>query len=113
MKKEEVAILPDTLVLGIFGTKNYGYFMKQGCITYMVLTDRYPGVYGIIDIIENGCKDSNKIIFILDGVKFPIDIKKSITCQELLLVCSNEDFFTKTIFIRGDNVIDFDKNLVL
>jgi hypothetical protein len=52
------------------------------------------------------------IIFILDDIRFPIS-KSSITCQELELICEDGELFDKTIFVKGENVIDFDKNLVL
>jgi hypothetical protein len=113
MKRSEIEIGPNTLLLGIFSTETFHYFYTTDCENYRNLVPRYPKATSVIDIVKCGAIDADKIIFILDDIHFPIDIDKSITCHELYLICSDEKLFNKTIFVKGENVIDFDKNIVL
>lgn len=116
MKKEEIVITDKTIVLGIFTTNAFYYFESKGAVDYGEFYYKVPGVPNTIDVLDSvqmACNWAEKIIFVLDRVEFPINPSKSITCGELALICKNEDLFNKTIFVKGDNVIDFDRNLVI
>lgn len=116
MKIHDIEFKPITIVLGVFFTKTFDYFKKQksGEVkTYGTFVNWWPGPeWDTIQVVEFACNRADMIIFILDDVKFPIDPDKSITCKELLLICQNDVFFNKTTFVKGENIIDFDRNLV-
>lgn len=115
MKKEELDVPYHTIVLGIFKEPTFRYFHSRRALQYDEFW-MFEGVYadddGIVDTVEKAAKWAKKVIFVLDGVRFPIDAKRSITCAELQRICNNEEIFAKTVFVKGDNVIDFDKNLI-
>lgn len=121
MKKEEIEIVDNTIVLGIFNTETFQYFrFNTGVITWFNLHELLASVSTrinkhedpVLNRIELACSVASKIIFILDDVHFPIDIDRSTTCGELSIVCENEELFKKTVFVKGDNVINFDKNIL-
>jgi len=111
MIKEWIELKEKCIVLGIFGTNTYNYFRnKPGVIGYNVFNAWYIG--DVMHCVHNAAIWAEQIIFVLDDVKFPINILESITCQELALICSKEDLYNKTVFVKGDNVIEFDRNLI-
>lgn len=110
MKREEIHITSHTIVLGIFTENNFEYFLRIGAMGYGEFGSGIIG--GVVDTVEWAAKASEKIIFVLDGVYFPINPTESFTCAELELICKNEQLFSKTIFVKGENVISFDKNLL-
>lgn len=115
MKKEEVDVPYHTIVLGIFKEPIFKYFASRGALQYdefWMFDSIYAHNDGIVDTVEKAAKWAKKVIFVLDGVRFPIDAKRSITCAELKRICEDDDLFEKTVFVKGDNVIDFDKNLI-
>lgn len=114
MKKEDVEIIGKTIVLGVFDTVTFRYFVIQRrAISYSRFEDWSAYEESLFTKVEIACEMADKIIFVLDDVHFPIDPQESITCMELKIVCDNKDFFNKTVFVKGDNIIDFDKNLVI
>lgn len=119
MKITEIVPNEDTIVLGVFSTSTFGYISNlKNVYGYSKFTQWYkdePDYINttIVDFVRHACEIAGMIIFILDEVHFPINPKKSHTCRELLLICENDHFFDKTVFVKGENVIDFDKNLVL
>lgn len=116
MKIHDIEFKPITIVLGVFNTKTFSYFRAQDdeiVHTYSSFLNWYRAdKWKTIEVVENACNKADMIIFILDDVHFPIDPSKSITCRELELICQNDVFFNKTTFVKGENVIDFDRNLV-
>lgn len=105
-----------TVLLGIFDTPTYGHVCKLKNVNgYSQFHDWDPSNYNkdVIKAVSFACQIADMIIFILDKVHFPVNTEKSITCKELVLICGNEELFNKTVFVKGDNIIDFDKNLVL
>jgi hypothetical protein len=113
MKKEEVKVTSKTIILGVFHTNTFDYFVKiKGAVYFDQFANWCSDMCNLYEIVENACYKANKIVFVLDDVHFPINPEKSITCRELQIVCDNEDYFNKTVFVKGDNVIDFDKNLI-
>lgn len=119
MKISEIEITSETILLGVFGTKTYEYFKSKnisswGDYIYALTPITPPNGYfsGVARYVYAALIKCDKVIFVLDEVHFPIDIKRSITCEELKLICQHEEFFKKTVFVKGDNVINFDKNLV-
>ncbi len=118
MKASEIAITEKTILLGVFGTKTFVDFRtKNKSIKWY--TDfwkmcnpegEYPAV---LRLVRLACEYADKIVFVLDDVHFPIDVKNSVTCAELELICKFEEFYNKTTFIKGENVIEFDRNLVI
>ncbi len=116
MKKEEVIITDKSIVLGVFFTDNYQYFTNRLCYTYhkfKEINKQWFQCASILETVKTTCEIANQIVFILDDVYFPINPNKSHTCMELQLICENIKFFNKTIFIKGENVINFDRNLVI
>ena len=113
MKRRYIKIKPCTIVLGIFDTDTFRYFNGRANVaSYNTFINWYERST-IIQTVTFACNKAEMIIFVLDDVQFPIDPQNSYTCSELELICKNEKFFNKTIFVKGKNVIDFDKNLVL
>jgi len=112
MKKEEIGIATKSIVLGVFDSNNWLYFRNRGCIGYGRFYTITGDCNSIIEKVERACELASQIIFCLDMVYFPIDINESVTCSELQLICNNTILFNKTIFVKGDNVIQFDKNLL-
>lgn len=113
MKIADFKPIDNTILLGIFDTSTFQYFKKQKNVDSYAVFSGWTDAMRIIDIVEFACNRANMIIFVLDDVRFPIDIRSSHTCAELELICKNDTFFNKTVFVKGENVIDFDKNLVL
>lgn len=115
MKRDQIVILPKCIVLGVFNTDTFLYFK---CDTNAISYSRFEDELGInwkgsiLDRVELACERANQIIFVLDDIQFPINPSRSFTCSELKLICDNADFFAKTTFVKGDNIIQFDKNLV-
>jgi hypothetical protein len=100
------------ILLGIFETDTYFQLKCIGFIGYPIFS-KWSKDHPILKKVEYACIHAHKIIFILDWVYFPINTKDSITCAELELICKNDEFFNKTIFVKGENVINFDKHLVI
>jgi len=116
MKIEDIVITDKSIVLGVFSTDSYMKCRDLGCYPYYRFKDICPNwidIYSVIEMVADASKIAKQIIFVLDDVHFPINPEKSVTCAELLLICQNDRFFEKTIFVKGENVINFDKNLVL
>jgi len=116
MKIEDIVITDKSIVLGVFGRDTYYKLADMGCYVYhefRLICNNWWECSSIIEIIKYTCNAAKQIIFVLDDVDFPINPEKSVTCAELLLICLNDRFFEKTIFVKGENVINFDKNLVL
>lgn len=115
MKKEEIQIPKRTIVLGIFGGDTFNWFRDtKDCVSYQRFYDYIPYIreWGILENVEKACNWAEKIIFVLDNVHFPIDPASSYTCGELKMICKNPEFFNKTVFVKENNVINFDKNLI-
>lgn len=113
MKRRYIKTKPCTIVLGIFDTDTFRYFEYDRKVASYGTFSEWYDESGVINVVRHACNKADMIIFLLDDVQFPIDPQNSHTCSELELICKNEEFFNKTIFVRGENVIDFDKNLVL
>lgn len=116
MTRDKIEMKGLTILLGIFGTECYEYFDGQtnakGWGYFRSLLPDTEG-YTVIHTVKEVCEIADQIIFVLDLVQFPINPAQSITCEELELICSRPEFFNNTIFVKGHEVIDFDKNLVL
>lgn len=119
MKASEIKATEKTILLGIFSTETFHEFRytRYGFKVFGTFRslfqesdEQYPGILGLV---KRTCEWSDRIIFILDEVQFPINVKESVTCAELELVCKFENLYNKTIFIKGENVIEFDRNLVI
>jgi hypothetical protein len=116
MKIEDIVITDKSIVLGVFSTEAYSKSRDLGCYPYYrfkEICSDWMQISSVIDMVKLASNAANQIIFVLDDVHFPINPEKSVTCAELLLICQNDRFFEKTIFVKGENVINFDKNLVL
>jgi len=115
MKRKGIKLKKKCIVLGVFHTKTMNYFKyDRKVMSYGGFSEEYDEEsLGVIQIVELACQDAKQIIFVLDEITFPINPLKSITCKELELVCKDYTLFNKTVFVKGDNVIEFDKNLVL
>jgi hypothetical protein len=115
MKITELEINPETtIVLGVFETSTFIYIRDvKGAKEYgdKPLFDIYAA-HSVMNAVTCACSKAEKIIFILDEVIFPIN-DDFFTGMELIFICKHPNIFDKTIFVKGDNVIDFDKNLVL
>jgi len=115
MKTKDIVVKNNAIVLGIFDTSTYSkikeihHLMSYYYFTMLWGIENDPALINVERALEN-CE---QVIFILDDIKFPINVEESITCGELQMVCQNDEYFKKTIFVKGDNVIDFDKNLVI
>ncbi len=118
MKLEDIVLGSKNIVLGVFSTDTFRWVkLNLPVLTYSAFDDLIGDIPNwddgkIIDIVSKAAYKADKIVFILDDVHFPIDIQQSITCEELQLICDNEELFNKTIFVKGDNVINFDKNIL-
>src|SRR6478735_6913460 len=104
MKFVEVAIEKEWVLLGVFSTPTFRDFQHR-LTPWGDFVHRYPDAANIMDTVEGAVADAEKIIFVLDDVSFPVNPEKSITCAELKLICDNDSYFAKTIFVKGDNVI--------
>ena len=115
MKTSELKPKEKTIVLGVFSTITFRYINKlPNVYGYGTFHEWHSNRYAtILEQVEMAGHIADMIIFILDDVHFPIDPSISITCKELELICKDDELFNKTVFVKGDNVIDFDKNLVL
>lgn len=122
--------LTNTLLLGVFSSKTFSYYRNLGVFNYSTLYGKvganplpwfekiekdHPNYMTtwFIKEIANMMEWAKTILFVLDDVHFPISLERSITCRELYMICSQPHLFEKTTFVKGDIVIDFDKNLVL
>ena len=109
MKIQDVVIEDMAILLGIFSTDSFRYFSHKDVMTF----GDFEQLTNIITTVDLACTRASQIIFILDDIQFPISPKHSYTCAELELICKNDEFFDKCVFVKGENVIEFDKNLVL
>lgn len=120
MKREEIILDPHekNIILGIFDTSTFNWFMEnKPVIEYSTFSEwliELPGeCYDIINYVEHAAQIAKKIVFVMDDIHFPLNIPDSYTCAELDLICHREDLFNKTIFVKGENIVTFDKNLVI
>lgn len=114
MKITDLKPTNKSIVLGIFSEKTFQEFDNLGFCAYYDFYHWPPIIakYSLIRQVENACIQADKIIFVLDGIYFPINTDYSIACKELELVCRNDQYFNKTIFVKGENVINFDRNIL-
>jgi hypothetical protein len=119
MKTSDIVIKEKCIVLGLFETRTFYTISSINNVRDWASFSNLPrtltsytSTSGIVRVVENACFWAEQIIFVLDDVQFPIDIERSITCEELALVCRNDEFFNKTIFVKREEVINFDKNLI-
>ena len=111
MKIDKIVVIDRCMMLGIFRTSTFQELSsRKGIETFGNFS---TGLMGVIEEVNDAAGRYNQIIFVLDDIQFPISTGSSFTCMELELICNNEEFFNKTIFVKGENVIEFDKNLVL
>ncbi len=117
MKIQEIEIKPKTIVLGVFNTEPFDVLRSMGAHPYYTFIKwgitESGRTQSIIKTIEKAAEIADSVVFVLDEVQFPINTKKSVTCLELDMICRNEELFNKTVFVRGEEVINFDKNLVI
>lgn len=121
MKITDIVIKEKCIILGVFGTIAFNVASKiPNVLSYIHFEELIEIDYNqrykhgiVIEKVLQAAILAEQIIFILDDVKFPIDPSNSVTCGELQLVCENPHLFNKCVFVKGDNVIEFDKNLVL
>lgn len=89
-----------TILLGIF---DYQYrYQTDNMWVYC----NFPG--GVEDRVKWACEKATKIIMVLDGIIFPINPDRSMTCKEITIICENDEFFNKTTFILDGQVVQFD-----
>jgi len=123
MKTTDIVIKEKCIVLGIFGTDTFRHFDNKKTVnnSFIASYHNFKDIIGgdvwmacnsITQVVRATCLKVDQIIFCLDGVQFPIDPSRSHTCSELEMVCKNNKIFNKTIFVKEDNVIEFDKNLI-
>lgn len=125
MKIDELTATGKSIVLGIFATKTYKIlqFRNQFCgwedfyyWSNVIDNSNEPkcSTSEVIQKVLNAATIADKIVFVLDKITFPIkEGCPSYTCNELLLICRNDEFYNKTIFVKGENVINFDRNILL
>lgn len=120
MKIQDVVIKEKCIVLGVFGTDTFEYFkgikkvMSWGDFPSLPMDEEWEKAGGyILSKVLYVAKQTDQIIFVLDDIHFPINTDRSMTCSELEMICKRPELFNKTVFVKGKNVIEFDKNLVL
>lgn len=97
------------LLLGIFNTKAYQDAKDSNPIWdhyFKLIPDHAPGA--IIDQVDEMLEVADKVHFMLDGVRLPIDTIHSITCEELSLVINNPKYLQKTTFYIFNLPLDTD-----
>ena len=118
MKREQIILDPHVknILLGVFFTDTFKWAQNNLPIWAYGRFDRviegYINWEDVLDTVERAAKAASKIVFVLDQVYFPIDLTYH-TCRELKLICENDELFNKTIFVKGENIVTFDKNLVI
>lgn len=119
MKRQEIVLDPHekNILLGVFSTDVFEWGRSSLPVftygTFDAVIDGDVDFNNIMDTVKRAAEKASRIVFILDDVHFPIDVDRSVTCGELKLICDNDELFNKTIFVKGENVITFDKNLVI
>lgn len=112
MTRESVVLKDRNIVLGVFSTDTFRYFENMPDVVGFGTFYEWKKGMKIMESVHNAAKWAELIIFVLDDVHFPINVERSITCKELVLICTNDTLYNKTIFVKGDNVIEFDRNLI-
>lgn len=112
MKVCEINCKPTTVLLGVFSTDTFKEINKtKKVFTYHKFWEWIAVGTGIVETVKHACSKADMIIFVLDDVHFPIS-SESYTCRELEMICKNDHIFNKTVFVKGEDVINFDKHLV-
>lgn len=128
-----INIKPNTLLLGIFTTKSYKHYSvfdevftfsdiptlpinnkitNEARILVSSIFDDTVNIW-ILEEVAYGCIIADEIIVLLEGIYFPIDITKSVTCSEIQLICKVPSFLNKTKFIKNKEIVNLDLSIVI
>ena len=89
------------ILLGIFCNptfKRYYENNEEVCIFPFVKLCRENSNSSVLDVVMNASELANKIHFVLDGIKLPLNCNLSITCLELISILSEDLYLTKIQF---------------
>lgn len=116
MTAQEFQFKPGCIILGIFNTEMYYYLENEKKLIpwsdfrRLLRLREYKSVLETIQLMAHVAP---QIAFVLDDIYFPINPNRSTTCGESEIICSDPQLFEKTVFFKNNQVINFDKNLVI